>query len=95
MIYYPAYVLKYSFSKSYTPGGEIVPDRFEAILSGLTSGGVAGERHFCPLKVQWATFGVGIACCLGSAALGQTIQSAIIIDTLFWTFIFSMITRNL
>ena len=85
--YLPAFLFEYHFSETHNHCGEIVPAEFQVMLSGLASGGVSGERHFCPKKAQVAT--TGVAGALGAAAmflgdptwLGQTM-----VEATFWTF---------
>ena len=66
VVYLPAYVLTYALGERIGPEGGRYPATFQALVSGLDAGSVAGERHLSPLKVQ-AVAGVGAA---GLALLG-------------------------
>eukprot|EP00803_Ostreobium_quekettii_P000036 evm.model.scf_1408EXC.4 EVM.evm.TU.scf_1408EXC.4 scf_1408EXC:14406-18349(+) len=87
IVYMPAFHFSYQFSEIQNVAGEIIPATCQVMLSGLSGGGISGERHFCPKKAQLATTGVAgglglTAITLGDPAwLGQAM-----VEASFWTF---------
>lgn len=55
LVYLPAYFLDYSHGTTINISQERVSEKFQALVAGTEAGGVAGERHFSPTKVQAAT----------------------------------------
>ncbi len=52
LLYLPAYVADYTFGEAFNAHGERRPQRFQAVVSGMDSASIAGERHYSPHKAR-------------------------------------------
>lgn len=87
----PAFIMDYTFSESYANNGEIVADRYLALMGGTYEGNMQGERHYCPRKAQITAGGFGVSLGVTAAALGQNALGAghVLVEICFWTFMAS------
>lgn len=89
LIFCPGFTLDYTFSESFSDRGEIIAERFLAMMGGTVHPEIRGERHYCPRKAQLAATGLGASVGLvtGTVSTATFGLEAILVDVMFWTFI--------
>lgn len=89
LIFYPGFTLDYTFSESFSDRGEIIAERFLAMMGGTMHPEIRGERHYCPRKAQVAATSIGASVGFASGTIGTATYGleAMPIDIMFWTFL--------